>query len=52
MEVASWPLAEGLICYVEILKVEAARAYHQEFDWYVNGKIEKKPKLPRILRDA
>lgn len=49
-EVLKWPVREGLLCYVEKLKEEAAETYKLDVLLYAMGAQSKKPDLPTILQ--
>jgi hypothetical protein len=50
--VLRWPIREGLLAYVEILKQDATDQYKLELLMYALGKMKKPPSLPRILKDG
>lgn len=49
-DVLKWPVREGLLCYVEKLKEEAADTYRMDVLLYSMGARSKKPDLPTILQ--
>jgi hypothetical protein len=47
-----WPIREGLLKYLELIKADAQALYYRELELYGQGLLKEKPKLPRILRDG
>jgi hypothetical protein len=47
--VLRWPIREGLLAYVEMMKDDARELYYQEMQLYGLHILKKPPKLPEIL---
>lgn len=51
-EISRWPLREALLAYIELMKEDAFTTYQQMLDWYMQGRLADKPRLPEILKDG
>lgn len=51
--VLRWETNEALLAFIErFLKPAALEVFQMQMNWYMLGKMEKKPKLPAILTDG
>lgn len=47
-----WPVREGLLAFVELLRKDALANYERQLDQFIAGGRKKKPPVPSILKGA